>query len=295
MQSLIRLVGFLMLAAGSLNGCAGYTELSEGGVDMAQIPIIENPSGKSYPGKFIWHDLLTPDAHSAATFYEQLFGWKIEYHGDYAIVKNGDKAIAGILQVEPAAGKTREGIWIASASVADVDAAADLVMANGGTILKGPLDMGERGRVVMISDPQRANLVLLQAKGGDPVDTKAQIGDWLWNEIWTDKPETIEKFYRQVLGYDELLSGDDYDVFMHEGNWRAGLRHLQDAKHMLWVPVVRVADPYAITRRVKELGGVVWVTPDEAPGNGDIALIGDTTGALLLVQRWPSQAAKGEE
>ncbi len=295
MQSLIRLVGFLMLAAVSLSGCASHTELSEGRVDMAQIPIIENPTGKSYPGKFIWHDLLTPDARSAATFYEQLFGWQIEYHGDYAIVKNGDKAIAGILQVAPEADKTREGVWIASASVADVDAAADLVTANGGTILKGPLDMGERGRVVMISDPQRANLVLLQAKGGDPVDTEAQIGDWLWNEIWTDKPETIEKFYRQVLGYDELLSGDDYDVFIHKGKWRAGLRHLQDAKHMLWVPVVRVADPYAITRRVKELGGVVWVTPDEVPGNSDIALIGDTTGAVLLVQRWSSQADKGEK
>ncbi len=294
MQSLMRLFSFLLFATGFLSGCTGFTGLSESGVDMAQLPITEKPSGKSYPGKFIWHDLLTPDALSAAKFYEQLFGWQIEYHGQYAIVRNGSKVIAGILQVKPEAGKTREGVWIASASVTDVDAAASRVIANGGTILKGPLDMDQRGRAVMISDPQHADLVLLQARGGDPVDTEVQVGDWLWNEIWTDDPNTIGKFYRQVLGYDELLSGYDYDVLMHKGTWRAGVRHLRDAKHMIWVPVVRVEDPYVITRRVKELGGVVWVTPDDAPGKGNAALIADVTGALLLVQRWSSQTPEGE-
>lgn len=294
MQPLVQIACIIMFILGSLSGCASFTGLSESGVDMAQIPITEKPSGKRYPGKFIWHDLLTPDALSAARFYEQLFGWQIEKHGQYGIVRNGDKVIAGILQVDPAAGKTREGVWIASVSVADVDAAASLVTANGGTILQGPLDMEKRGRAVMISDPQRADLVLLQAKGGDPIETAVQIGDWLWDEIWTDNPETIRKFYREVLGYDDMLSGNDYDVFVHEGRWRAGIRHLQDPKHMLWVPVVRVADPYAITQRVKELGGVVWVTPDEAPGDGDIALIADVTGALILVQKWTDQMSKGE-
>lgn len=295
MQSLVCFIGMLMLITGSLSGCASFTELSASGVDMAQIPITEKPSGKRSPGTFIWHDLLTPDALSAAKFYEQLFGWQIEKHGRYAIVRNGDKAIAGILQVDPAAGKTREGVWVASVSVADVDAAASLVIANGGTILKGPLDMKKRGRAVMISDPQRADLVLLQAKDGDPIETEVQIGDWLWDEIWTDNPESTQKFYRKVLGYDEILSGNDYDVLVHEGHWRAGIRHLQNPKHMLWVPVVRVADPYAITQRVKELGGVVWVTPDEAPGDGDIALIADVTGALILVQKWALQLPEGEK
>ena len=80
---------------------------------------------------------------------------------------------------------------------------------------------------------------------------------------------------------------------MHNEKWRAGIRHLQDDKHMLWVPVVRVADPEATARRVKDLGGTVWVAPHEAPSNGNTALIGDPTGALLLIQQWPTQASKG--
>ena len=294
MQSSIRFVAVLIAAAVFMGGCANLGKLSERGVEMAQTPITENPSGKTYPGKFVWHDLLTPDSLSAGKFYEALFGWQIDYQGHYAVVRNGDKLIAGILQVEPSDGRTRDGVWIPSVSVADVDAAASRVKANGGKILKGPVDMDRRGRAVLISDPQRADLVLLSAKGGDPADVKAAIGDWLWDEIWTNDPDKIEAFYESVLGYDEMVSGDKYDVFMHKGKWRAGIRHVQDAKeHMLWVPVVRVADPEVTAQRATELGGVVWVTPDEAPGNGNTALIGDTTGALLLIQRWPSQTSRG--
>jgi predicted enzyme related to lactoylglutathione lyase len=294
MQSLIRFVGVLITAAVFLGGCASSGKLSEGGVEMAQVPITETPSGQTYPGKFIWHDLLTPDPLSAGKFYEKLFGWQIEYREHYAVVRNGDKLIAGILQVEPADGHARDGVWIPSVSVADVDAAASLVTANGGMILKGPVDMDQRGRAVLISDPQRADLVLLSAKGGDPADAEAAIGDWLWDELWTNDPDSIEAFYESVLGYDEMALGDKYDVFMHKGEWRAGIRHVQsDKEHMLWVPVVRIADPEATAQRVTELGGVVWVAPDEAPSTGDTALIGDTTGALLLIQRWPPQASKG--
>jgi predicted enzyme related to lactoylglutathione lyase len=262
---------------------------------MAQTPVTENPSGETFPGKFIWHDLVTPDAQLAGKFYEQLFGWQIEYQEQYAVVRNGGKLIAGILQVEPADGQQREGVWIPSVSVDDVDAAAELVEANGGKILKGPVDMDQRGRAVLISDPQRADLVLLSAKGGDPADTEAALGDWLWNEIWTDDPENTEAFYATVLGYDGIASGDKYQVLMRKGKWRAGIRHVRDdIDYRLWVPVVRVADPGAIAQRVPELGGVVWVSPDDAPVKGNTALIGDTTGALLLIQRWPPQASTGD-
>ena len=295
MRSLVRYLGILITATVFLSGCANYGQLSGAGAKMAQTPITENPSGETFPGKFVWHDLVTPDALLAGKFYEQLFGWQIDYQGQYAVVRNGDKLIAGILQVAPSDEHERDAVWIPSVSVADIDAAAELVKANGGIILKGPADMEKRGRAVLVSDPQRSDLVLLNAKGGDPADSKAAIGDWLWDEIWTDDPEITEAFYATVVGYDEMVSGDAYDVFIYQGKWRAGMRHLQDKRdHMLWVPVVRVADPEGTVKRVEELGGVVWVTPEEAPSKGNTALIGDTTGALLLIQRWPPQASTGE-
>ena len=107
-QSLVRFFGVLIAAAVLPSGCANIGKLSEGSAEMAQVPITENSSGKAYPGKFIWHDLLTPDPLSAGKFYEELFGWQIEYQGRYTVVRNDGKLIAGILQVVPADGSTRD-------------------------------------------------------------------------------------------------------------------------------------------------------------------------------------------
>ncbi|MEN8199706.1 MAG: VOC family protein [Thermodesulfobacteriota bacterium] len=260
---------------------------------MAQTPITESPSGKNFTGRFIWHDLLTPDPIAAGQFYEKLFGWQIDYQEQYAVVRNNGKLIAGILQVE-AEDKKKDGVWIPSVSVRDVDSAITLVEANGGKVLKGPVDMNNRGRAVLISDPQRADLVLLAARDGDPVEEDVAIGDWLWDEIWTRTPDKAREFYSTVLGYDEVASLVGYDVFIKGGKWLAGIRHVDSGvTYLLWLPVVRVADPRQTAQRVEELGGMVWITPDQAPGSGETALISDTTGALLLIQRWPSQSAKG--
>jgi len=277
-----------------LSGCSNFGKLSEGGAEIAQVPITDNPSGETFPGRFIWHDLLTSDLISAGKFYEKLFDWKIEYHENYALARNGGKLIAGIIKVVPSKGKI-EGVWMPSVSVVDVDSAAKLVAANGGTVLNGPLDMKRRGRAALVRDFQGADIVLLKAKGGDPSTLEPAIGDWLWDEIWTQNPEKTEEFYASLIGYEEVLPiKNDYGIFMREGEWMAGVRHVTtDAKDLLWVPVVRVEDPEAICRHVEELGGVVWITPDEAPNTGNTSLISDPTGALLLIQRWSSQSLEG--
>ena len=74
MQSLARLAAILVTATVYLGGCANFAEPSPSGKQMAQVPVTENPSGEIYPGKFIWHDLVTPDARLAGNFYEQLLG-----------------------------------------------------------------------------------------------------------------------------------------------------------------------------------------------------------------------------
>ncbi|MFV2056951.1 MAG: VOC family protein, partial [Thiohalomonadales bacterium] len=243
MQKITRFFGVLTIVAVTLGGCAHSGKMSQGGTEMAQVPVTESPSGEIYAGKFIWHDLVTPDIQLAGKFYEKLFGWTIEYKQNYAVVRNGDKLIAGILNVEPAAGETRDAVWIPTVSVADVDATVKLVEANGGKVRFKPVDLEKRGRAALISDPQQADLVLLNAKGGDPSEAEAAIGDWLWDEIWTHDPKTTEQFYRNVLGYDEVVAAEAYSIFMKKGKWRAGIRHAKDDnEHMLWVPVVRVAD-----------------------------------------------------
>ncbi len=298
MRSFLRLFAVAITASLFLNACAN-TGLSKRGDEMSKVSISENTGGKIHPGKFVWHELLTPDTQAAGKFYEALFGWDIEYDGLYAVISNNGKQIAGILQVEPTDKNTGAGLWVPSISVIDVDESTKLVKRQNGKIINGPVDMPPRGRASLVKDPQGAYFVLLRAKGGDPEDSEVAIGEWLWDEVWTKNPDESKAFYVPLLGYDEVASENGYQVLIKEDQWRAGIRYVDDDNQPpLWVPVVRVADPVAMVKRVEELGGVVWVGPDDAPnGNNkrETALIGDPTGALFLIQKWPSQASKGEK
>ena len=286
-------IGFIAIIL-VLSGCTNLSTLSEREAEIALVPITDHPSGKSLPGSFIWHDLVTPDLRSAGEFYAKLFDWQVEYQNHYAVVRNNGKRIAGILQIKPIENDT-PGVWVPSVSVSDVESASQRVKANGGEIINGPVDMDKRGLAALIKDPLGSNIVLLSAKGGDPVETEIAPGDWLWNEIWTNAPAETESFYVAILGYDEIPSiKEDYSVFTNEGKWLAGIRHMaSDSDQLLWMPVVRVTDPNVTAQLAENLGGVVLITPDQAPNKGNTALISDPTGALLLIQRWPSQSSDG--
>ena len=290
-----RLLGnFVLLASLLLVGCTGVTTPTPTSThEKLVLPAItQSATHKHYSGKFVWHDLLTDDVSEAKAFYSALFGWSFKDEGSYTTIYNHGKLMGGMMEVSPKEGSTAEALWLPSVSVSNVDRAIDYVTRKKGKVLKGPLDMKSRGKGVLVSDPHGAHLVLLHAKGGDPVDTTPQMGDWLWNELWTHKPKESYDFYRKLGQYDASTQKDNYRILKQKGKWRAGLRHLsKDDVKVRWVPVVRVVDPKMITDKVEKLGGKVILEAHKSLYNANVALIADNTGALLIVQRW----AEGEK
>ena len=283
----------LLLALALSGGCAQFTRPVDGGAELAQIPITDNPSGEIFPGRIVWHDLLTSELRVAGSFYEKLFGWQIDYQEHSAVAWNNGARVATIVEL-PKKDDTARAVWMVSVSVENVDATVELVEANGGRVLRGPVEMNKRGRAALVRDFQGADLVLLTARGGDPVQVEPEVGDWLWNEVWTDDPPKTENYYMAVLGYDEAFPvKDDYSVLIRDDQWLAGMRHLEDKiEERVWVPVIRVTDPESVAMQVAALGGEVLITPDQAPNKGNTALISDPTGAILLIQRWPMHTSE---
>lgn len=269
-----------------LVGCTGVTEPAPKQEKLALPAITKSATHKHYSGKFVWHDLLTDDVSAAKTFYSGLFGWSFEEEDAYTTIYNRGKLIGGMMEVSPKSGRA-EAVWLPSVSVSNVDSAVGYVNSKKGKVLKGPLDMKERGKGVLVSDPHGAQLVLIHAKGGDPVDATPQMGDWLWNELWTHKPKESYDFYRKLGQYDASTQKDNYRILKQKGKWRAGLRHVsKDDVKVRWVPVVRVVDPKMITDKVEKLGGKVLMEAHPSFLDGNVALISDNTGALVIVQRW---------
>ena len=281
---LLLLPGLLITA-----GCAGNQPQAAGdrGDVLALPPIVDPPTARRHPGKFVWHDLLTPDTVAARTFYGELLGWSFRERGEYIEIYNGDRRIGGMLPIRPRQRKRVDAQWLAAMSVSDVEAASTRVTRLGGRIINGPMSLGERGMALLIADPEGGQLLLLHSAAGDPEDRQPGYGDWLWNEAWSRNADALAGFYKPVGRYEATERGKDYVVLINEGHWRAGIRTIEDPVWAgRWVPAVRVSDPNALLEKVEALGGVVWVRPGEKANGKGTALISDNNGALLILQKW---------
>ncbi len=147
-------------------------------------PVATAEGGSHYPGKIVWHDLLTSDVAVAKDFYGSLFGWSFRQRKNYTVIMHGDQRIGGMVEVSETPGEQHVARWLSSMSVVDVDDAVELILQEGGKVHEGPSEMKNRGRVAFISDPQGAQLVIIRSKNGDPEDVPIAVNSWLWDELW---------------------------------------------------------------------------------------------------------------
>lgn len=282
-NSLLRLLLLL-----SINACS----ISPG----LDIPPVNHPPTADYiPGKIVWHDLLTDDPVGVRRFYGELLGWTFDTGSGYTTILNGARPIGGIVSLDSADKHIRRGRWLISLSVSNVDEAAEFVRTHGGVIHETPQQVGQRGRMAVVSGPQDAQLVLLHSGSGDPADRPPRDHDWLWNELWTQDASAAEEFYSLLGGYTvgqvEDKSGQTYDVLKRDGRPRIGIAQLKNPDiQSAWVPYIRVRDPARLTRRVIELGGRVLLPPTADFENGSIAIVADPDGGVFGLQKWAGQA-----
>ncbi|WP_457668833.1 VOC family protein [Thiolapillus sp.] len=289
------LLSLILLLPLMLAGCAGMNGVSNSAGEYSLPPITTSPTGESRPGAFVWHDLLTPDVSASREYYAGLFGWTFRENGSYTEIYLGEQKIGGMLPIKPGEGKPAAAQWLASVSVADVNTTASQVADSDGRIINGPMDLGARGRGVLIAGPSGGHLLLLQSKSGDPADIPPAVNSWLWNELWTTDLQPAVDFYAGLLGYQHKTVQDNYVILSKGGQWQAGIHKIQDKAFAgRWVPVVRVADPQPLLDKAESLGGKVWVRPGESKGRPDAALISDNQGAMVILQRWSADTKSKE-
>ena len=85
----------------------------------------------------------------------------------------------------------------------------------------GPRDIDDRGRLAVVGDPEGAIFGVVRTTGGDPPDRDPEVGDWLWNELWSDDEEAATRLEELEAELHELE--DEYDRI--EGRIRQ-LEHL---------------------------------------------------------------------
>jgi uncharacterized protein len=161
------------------------------------------------PGTPSWVDLMTPDPESARGFYSELFGWEFDVGGEeagfYAIAKLRGREIGGL-------GPMQEGmqrpVWSTYLESADLDATVQKVRDAGGTILAGPMDVMDFGRMAVFADPTGAVAGLWQSGRNTGMQLANEPGAVTWNEVMTRDFERGKQFYADVFGYTYTDMGD---------------------------------------------------------------------------------------
>lgn len=282
----------ILLAAGSLLWPSTSMLQAAEPLGYTVPPLSPEPTGERHPGKFIWGDLFAEYPLQAGKFYSQVFGWNLRRLGTdssaYWILSNGERPVAGVARRENKDQKpgSLQARWIGYISVENLEEAAQQVIQEGGKLLLEPRAVPDRGRLAIATDSEGTPVGLIYSDAGDPPDRMAEIGDWVWVQLFSRDPVKAVFFYQNVFGLegvpDPRTGREDDFLLVSEGQSRAGLVPLEGASRRGgWMGFVRVADIDKSVRTARKIGGQVLMEPAAADQDGRIAVIADPYGGVV--------------
>lgn len=245
------------------------------------------------PGTPCWVDLTTPDQDAAAGFYGELFGWSVEEDenaeqtGGYRVAMLKDRAVGGVMRLVR---EDQPPAWMTYVSVADADVAARRAGEAGGTVMMGPMDVLDYGRMAVLADPTGAVFGLWQPGRNLGAGIVNEPGALAWNELETREPGVAKDFYHAVFGW----AFEDHDMpgMGTYTEWKLGdasvggmadiSGRVPDEVPAHWMVYFAVADADASLEKVRELGGEVRFGPVDIPA-GRFGMVADPWGAAFAV------------
>ena len=122
-------------------------------------------------GDFCWSEFAVKDLEKSKAFYSTVFGWEFKASentgNEMAYIEfsscGGEQPDSALYQIDPNMfGGTPPPPHIAQyVSVDSVDATLEKAKTLGGTVVFGPYDIPNVGRMAVITDPTGANISLI--------------------------------------------------------------------------------------------------------------------------------------
>jgi predicted enzyme related to lactoylglutathione lyase len=210
--------------------------------------------------------------------------------GTYTFVEAGGRSNGGMVAMDPARGIPPH--WLSYLTVDDVDELVQRAPELGAEVLYPPTDMPEVGRFAVIADPTGA--AFAPFKGTEPPPAQEgppPVGSFCWTELLARDTARATEFYTKICGWDaavmEMDAGRVYTVFKRGETDAGGMLEMPEAADgpSNWLVYVAVDDVDAIAARIEELGGCIYVRPQDIPGIGRFAVAADPGGAVFAVYR----------
>ncbi|MFE6224769.1 VOC family protein [Streptomyces sp. NPDC057854] len=171
-------------------------------------------------GTPVWTDAMFTDAEGAQTFYADVLGWTFgeasTEFGNYTQAYKDGKAVAAVVPPMPGGDTPPQSAWCLYFASDDVEATAEKIKAQGGTVLMEPMKVGDFGSMCLAQDPAGVTFGLWQPGVHEGFELEGQTGSYIWAEVFTREPEKSDAFFTGVFGYNAKRMSDasmDYKVF----------------------------------------------------------------------------------
>ena len=244
-----------------------------------------------------WVDLGTTDIPKAIRFYSRVLGWEAEQGGPemggYARARLGGRNVAGIgpNMSQP----TAPSAWATYLAAADADAAAERVTRAGGTIVMGPMDVMDLGRLVIATDVTGAAFGIWQAMSHTGTQVANVPGAFTWSEHMSHDFEGAKAFYAAVFGYeygDMSTDGFSYATLLINGQQVVGgigaYPPGDEASHpAFWAVYFGTGDTDKSVDVAVGHGGKVVRPATDSP-YGRMAIVADDQGAVFSLISTPA-------
>lgn len=253
--------------------------------------------GNRLPGKFVWAELVTYDMPVSEKFYGTLFDWDFEDHDGYRVAWRGDEAIGGLVH-RPRKDPTAKSRWIAYMSVLDMAAVKASLVALDARKIGDSRKISGLGELAVFADDEGALFGIIDTAGDDPADYLADIGTWIWIQLFSRDAERASRFYEQVGGYQRFDNPRTAGAYLlyREGYARAALSTIAPGHPDAvpnWVPFLRVADIAATLEKSTALGGKTLVAPSPDLYDGRVAMIEAPDGSAVGILVWTPESEGG--
>lgn len=246
------------------------------------------------PGMFTWIELATSDQAGAKSFYTSLFGWTADDSpmapgGFYTMFRLNGKDVGGGYTLMPdQVAMHVPPNWLVYVAVESADAAIEKTKQLGGTVLAGPIDVMDLGRMAVLSDPTGAVFAVWQTKKYSGIDIIGADGTFSWADLNTSDPKRAGEFYSALFGW-HLDKG--------ENDPEGGYLHIKCGEHFIggippaqalqpgvpphWLIYFHASDCDALSNKAKSLGANVRFGPVTMENVGRFAIVADPQGAYF--------------
>ena len=253
-------------------------------------------AGTGTRGRFVWHELMTPDPVTAEAFYKEVVGWRTtKMEGfDYTFWWAGERMVGGLMGTEPEAAAMGPPAWLAYIEVPDCDATVAQAEKLGAKVLAPAKTMEMAGRFAVLQDPQGVTFAVITSAQALQPETDPAPHEFSWHELTTTDPPAAISFYEKLFGWEKKSVFDmgDKGVYYMYGRDRftyGGIMKQQPGgPGSYWLHYALVDSADAAAQRATKAGATIMVGPMEVPGGDRITVFRDPQGAVFAVQSKPA-------